>query len=66
MKIANLAEVGATNAPTADTIDSVFSALQRAQLARRASFTLDVRIAQLNKLRDSLKRHETKDRKSVV
>ena len=59
MKIANLAEVGATNAPTADTIDSVFSALQRAQLARRASFTLDVRIAQLNKLRDSLKRHES-------
>lgn len=59
MQIASLAEVGVTNVSTSDTIDSTFAALQRAQLARRGSFTLEARIAQLDQLRDSIKRHES-------
>ena len=54
MQIASLAEVGVTNVSTSDTIDSTFSALQRAQLARRGSFTLEARIAQLDQLRDAV------------
>ena len=60
MHTASLAEVGATNRPTTDTIEATFSALQRAQLARRGSFTLEARVAQLDQLRDAVKRHESK------
>jgi len=60
MHTASLAEVGATNRPTTDTIEATFSALQRAQLARRGSFTLEARAAQLDQLRDAVKRHESK------
>ena len=59
MQIASLAEVGLPNVSTSDTIDSTFAALKRAQLARRGSFTLEARIAQLDQLRDSIKRHES-------
>ena len=59
MQTASLVEVGATNRSTTDTIEATFSALQRAQLARRGSFTLEARIAQLDQLRDSIKRYES-------
>ncbi|MBQ0833987.1 aldehyde dehydrogenase family protein [Marinobacter sp.] len=59
MQIASLAEVGVTNVSTTDKIDATFAALQRAQLARRDSFTFHARIAQLDQLRDSIKRHES-------
>lgn len=59
MQIASLAKVGLPNVSTSDTIDSTFAALQRAQLARRGSFTLEARIAQLDQLRDSIKRYES-------
>lgn len=60
MQTASLVEVGATNRSTTDTIEATFTAMQQAQLARRGSFTLEARIAQLDQLRDSIKRHEPK------
>ena len=60
MQTASLVEVGATNRSTTDTIEATFSALQRAQVARRGSFTLEARIAQLDQLRDAVKRYESK------
>lgn len=45
---------------TNHTIDSTFANLQIAQLARRGSFTLAARIAQLDQLRGAIKRHESK------
>lgn len=60
MQIDSLMEVGVTNVLASDTIDSTFAAIQRAQLARRGSFTLEARIAQLDRLRDSIKRYESK------
>lgn len=59
MQIGSLAEVGVTNVSTTDKIDATFAALQQAQLARRNSFTFHARIAQLDQLRDSIKRHES-------
>ena len=60
MQIATQAEVGVTNVSAIDSINSTFAALQRAQLERRGSFTLEARIAQLDKLRDAIKRYESK------
>ena len=60
MQIATQAEVGVTNVSAIDSINSTFAALQRAQLERRGSFTLEARIAQLDQLRDSIKRYESK------
>jgi aldehyde dehydrogenase (NAD+) len=58
MQIASFADAGVTNASSSDTIETTFVALQQAQIARRSSFTLEARIAQLDQLRDSIKRHE--------
>ena len=56
-RISNLRPVEPGQAPGSE-IDAVFEAQRRAQLARRPSFDRKARIAQLDRLRDTIRRRE--------